>query len=536
MKILFLSTYVFLSCSQNGNHRDENPAPAQAFGLINQAAVSQSIPSRLILAVGYLESRFNLEPASAFYEIPSLESPGRFSTAERPLILGQTVFGIPLSKLRSDGDKKSITFESQIKAYAQYLNEQLKAAKLDPNATTVEQKIRWIWEISRLHRTGIDGSKDLRAIFARELLQILNTGFEVPLPSGELLKLEKENPPITEDKYPLDMQRTLRISSTRGEIRSAFLLSLGSLQKEKVENKPKGIIVIHCPFSMSACLDMQNNKIDDNIKLAAHYVIPPNDDLIPGIVQTALHKEAVPFLDETGAVKYATNSVVVMLTGYSGAITHGERNPASPDWLNENQLRLLGGAVQSICEALADSGAVDLAQCKAISKDRIIDANPLTTHGVYFKKQQKDFATWGDIADFDSVLFNPYIADRSQPFGDTKINLSKADRKYTAGQSIDFSINFQPRGRRIEIERMVRCAGRGGKVVWDPIVNRDVRNETKTDFNLKMYDSGPNENGQQFIRVKVLGEDGSFLGWSVEGFSLQGYEIGKNTVRSRSCE
>ena len=96
----------------------------------------------------------------------------------RGLPIAQTAFGISKVEL-GIGDSVQATLVDQAQAYSSWLKAKLNDAgvKLPLFTETTEDKIRWIWEISQYHRVGTRVRNDVRSIFARELVDIMNKGF-----------------------------------------------------------------------------------------------------------------------------------------------------------------------------------------------------------------------------------------------------------------------------------------------------------------------------------------------------------------------
>jgi hypothetical protein len=84
---------------------------------------------------------------------------------------------------------------------------------------------------------------------------------------------------------------------------------------------------------------------------------------------------------------------------------------------------------------------------------------------------------------------------------------------------------FQATARRLELERLVRCATPDHRVVWEPVDQQQVLNVAQYAFNDNVwYDAGPNGTGDQFFRVKATGDGGKFLGWSTRLVQSRGFD------------
>lgn len=495
------------ACGNRGKSDDDSPARGKIEGAFYTASSESGVPVRLMMAVGYLESGLQSTRSSATYVASADNRLGSQQTID----FGDSAFGLSLEELGVDKDSNSAALETQIRAYGKYLKTQLKGKSLPANAVTPEEKMRWISQLAAIHHGGDDQHRNLWAIFAQEMISTLNKGFEVrDSDSGEILKLEKETPEINRDQLPQNLKQDLALDTYHADIRPAYLFSLTSSQETTAINHPKRVEVIHCPFSLTVCIDLQQHHRDGRARMMAHYIIPRDDSSGPGVLQMARQDESVLLTDTNGTLQTVSDRIVVMMTGNSGRYVDGVRTFANPQWLTDYQLRLLGAVVTEVCSVLERTEKVNKPECLTPGGD----------NGVLFRNQPASNYRWGDISDFDESIFYPYITNGSGSFSAT-IETSDGRTIYDAGTQFTLTVKFQAAARRVEVERLVRCGNDARKMIWEPNGYPAVKNVTSKSFDMTWYDSGPNANGDQFFRAKVFGEGSKFLGWATQQIQLR---------------
>lgn len=468
------------------------------------ASANSGVPARIMMAVGYVES--GLRTPSG---VGRISSGGSLS---RGPLQAESVFGLTYGDLALDSDKAP-GLEEQIKAYGEFLKTKLGDSKPAQGSVTAEDKVRWIWALSRIHR-GPDAPKNLLAVFTREVMAVLNSGFSVQEKDGVIANLEKESTPLRDQDLPLNYREDLQLDMYHAQIGSASLFSLARNNPNQGINQPQFIEVVHCPFSLSACIQMQNQQASDRAPMAVHYIIPSSDDEVPGTLQFARHEEMVTFVDRSGAPEVVGNRIVVMLTGLSGRYFDGQRIFADPLWMTDFQLRLLGVAVHEICSRLASTNNVNPGECIKIGGP----------NGVHFRNQNPDSFRWGDLVDWDESIVAPYLANRDGISSSTTLQLN-SEGQLAAGVPFFLNAGFQSTTRRIELERLVRCPDPDRRVVWETIDIQQVRNRSSYLFgDNEWYDAGPNGSGDQYFRVKATGDDGRFMGWSALRIQISGFD------------
>lgn len=530
--LLVLATFALANCGSKTQPGDGGgPKLSRTEEAFLKASRETGVPARLMMAAGYLESRLSAQNASATY----VTIDGDDQPTLRGTLMTQTAFGLTYETLKLDPLKpQSSTLEAQIDAYAHWLKDQVKAAGLNLAAEpkTGEDQFYWLETMANLHRAGADGRNNVRIIFAKELIDILNQGFIwQDTRSGEKLVLEKETPPINPDKFSDNGKVWMQLDLTEAKFIDVVDFRLATTPPDQYINHPTHIEVIHCPLSLSGCLELQTRMQESDVSIAAHYIIPQLDpdlrakghEVFSKILRVAKELEPVRLTDAKGETQWVTDAVVVMLVGNSGRPVQGSRRPAIPTWFTDAQLRALGSLVNDLCTQMAhdDPQHVDRDDCMRPSSGG--------DKGVHFHRQAKsEEYRWGDIPDYDDTIFNAYLRAKGALTSAVKFQFEDAKREFRAGNTIPLRVNFDSNARSVELERLVRCAGSdsfGGKVVWEPVRSQQLRGETRATFDEVFHDSGPNRNGDQFFRVRVYGgSKNALIGWSIDRIYLSAFE------------
>lgn len=513
------------SCGKDEKSKGGGGAPpvGQVEGAFLTAARATGVPPRFLMAVAYLESGLSAKAGSAHY----VSTEGEGKPVSRGTEMTETAFGLSYEELGLDPMKaSSATLPVQIEAYARYVATKTAGMNLVAAPVTDEDKYYWIENLANIHRQGLkrtDGHVDRRnvqIIFATELIQILNYGFlwQDPDHNGEKLELTKESPPLSVDRFPPNGKQWFQLDLVdMEEATNAVFMPLATNPANEFANHPKRIEVIHCPLTLSACLELQTgmNDQDDKVHLAAHYIIPSDESVFKRVIQVAKHKDVVILTDKLGEHRPVTDAIVIMLAGSSGRIVDGRRDPALPTWFKDKQLRDMGATINDLCTRLAqkDPANVSREACLATSGD----------NGVQFRHQDSaEEYRWGDIPDFDATIFKAYVAS---PGGlGTELGwVWPGDKKrFNKGEQIGLNLTFNATVQTVEIEHLVRC--KSGQVAWESIVKQAVRGETHFAVTDRQFDGGPNRNGEQFYRARAYGKDGKLIGWNIDRAVLANFE------------
>jgi hypothetical protein len=500
----FLLTAGILSCGGKRHNSSTTPHVTGVESVFLKAASDSNIPVRMMLAAGYVESGLRANKSSVTYDLSGI-------ALKKAPVRGESAFGFSFSELGlNNSDEHSL--KTQIEAYGRYLKSHLGNEGFSPQAVTPEEKIRWIWKLASIHR-GEAVQRNLLAVFSKEMIRVLNDGFTVQDGDGVVARLEKEGVPLRDQDLPENYRQDLQLDMYHSDIRSGYLFSLVRSNPSGQVNHPKKIEVIHCPFSLSTCIQMQNTSSDDAAMFGAHYVIPASDEFVPGILQFAHHDESVELIGVDGKPEVVTDRIVILLAGPSGRYTEGQRTYADPMWMSDFQMRLLGAAVSEVCSAISRSESLDREQCQSIGG----------ASGVAFRTQPGESYRWGDIADFDETIVRPYLTGLEGISANTTLTMSP-DMAQNAGSVFRLNAGFQATTRRLELERLVRCPAPDRRVVWEPVHQESIRNKSTFSIEQNWYDAGPNGTGDQYFRIKATGDGGKFLGWSTKRVQLKGFE------------
>lgn len=511
VQVLFIILSI-CSCSDDGGQNDSsNGSTGDIQSTLEQVSVEYNIPSRLILAVGFKESGFSHLPSSSVY------------SAEYSLgvSVGDSAFGMSLEDLGFEADEDDMSLTEQIRAYGKLLRSYLdeKGLTLGRDISNSDELYDWVWQLSLMHRNSNKNRKNVQIIFALEVIHYLNQGYTwQSKETGEIVQLTPASPPITTEDFSSQIQKNLELDTQKSEIYSVDYMQLSFDQGSGQLNIPDHIRVIHCPFSLSACLEIQSKTQDkEEARLQAHYVIPPDQKILENPIKILQHRIPVLVTDYLGRTEQVLNAVVIMLVGHSGRYVDGIREQSNPMWYSSYQLKNLGEMVHGICELMKiDNPTIDIQTCKS----------PGVSQGVQFMEQgSSETYRWGAIPDFNKNIFWSYIYDPDEQDGAVEFVFQKESRVFELGESIDFDINYIRGATKIEIELLERCEN--GKTIWSTLETRYVRDVATSHIQTKLYQQGPNFNGQHFLRALVYGEDNQLASWSMIDLFLKDYDTEK---------
>lgn len=518
-RAIFIAALASASFTGCGSHRKDTtsaPTRTEIEQSFLDASLECGVPVRLMMAAGYVESGLRADRSSITYSIDGTQSP-------LSLAKGESVFGFSMLELGLTSDV-SIDVKGQIAAYGRLLKAKLGTGQTPGAFVTSEDKMRWIWKFASVHM-GEGASRNLLAVFAREMMATLNSGFSVQNSDGIIARLESEPKPLRDEDLPENIKQDLTLDMYHADIRSAYLFSLVRERSSAEVNTPTRIEVVHCPFTLSTCIQMQGGSGEESNPLTAHYIIPSTADSVPGVLQFFHHNEALALIDSGGKPEVVKDRVVIMLAGLSGRYSDGSRKFANPMWMTDYQLRLLGATVKDVCSAISHGDSARRDSCQSIKG----------TGGISFRIQPAESYHWADIPDFDETIIAPYLAGGDGILANTTLTLSP-DAPVNAGTPFKLNAGFQGSARRIELERLVRCPGPDSRVVWEPVEQHQLRDVTTRSFDGAWFDAGPNGTGDQFFRVKVNGEAGKFLGWSTRRVQLRNFDKSEVTeMASKYC-
>lgn len=530
---LFLASQILNACSgDDKRHKGGGVRPTPVEAAFALSANEGGIPARFLMAVGYLESRLTPQNATANY----VATDNADDPVARGTVLTQTAFAQTFATLGLDpAVEDSYVLEAQIRAYAEWIRKQISGLNLSNNPRTQEEKFYWVENLANLQRRGIAQRRNVQVLFARELIKILNEGFTWQDPrDGSKIVLAPEAPPIDIEKFPENGRNWFTLVELDSQIGvgATFLPLTTASWNDEFENHPRRVEVIHCPLTLSGCLELQSRGAESDIHLSAHYLIPafsqnPKEkDLINKAIQVAEHKKAIILTNSRGESYPVTDAIVIALVGNSGRMVGGHRQPAEPTWFSDRQLRQLGQLVVDLCQYMAQKNPqnVKYESCIATSGEL----------GVQFSHQgESDQQRWGDIPDFDRSIFEAYLRSPTGLGSEVAFEFSNNRREFRAGEALKFNILFNATAQQVKVERLARC--HDGTTVWELLSNDDVRGKTRIPFEKVLFDSGPNRNGEQFFRARIYGQDSRLVGWHVNKAVIRQYETEPRFASEEYC-
>ena len=514
--LLGLTAVILLGC---GGSQEENESgrggmsPAQkAFAL---SSMEYKIPARFLVAVGFIESHLKPKKSNSIYN-NKLIGPD----------IGQSAFGIARDELGIlngvSGDKLSV----QVAAYSRWVSTKMSGG-LVFNIQDDDDKFSWVWFLAGLHRQD----DSTRILFAKELIEKLNSGFHwIDPDTQKVVPFQAENPPIDVSNLRSVSQKRLKLSQSPSpeDVPSAQFVVLRYQHDLKKEQVPNGIEVIHCPFSFSACIEMQTQKAElqeaDPFWLGAHYIIPQDHTISKNPLQIYLHKYAVPRINSEGGLSYSKDKIVVMLTGIPGRYISGNRSPANPTWLTPWQLQRMGYLVNDICLNLE----------KRNSK---VEFNKCKKNTIFHHVEGDQVFKWGDISDYDFRIFNEYVQHRNLASGKVMFEFPGDRKIFSKEENVSLNLSFGLQAHHIQLERLIRCPNTN-RVMWTIVAKEDVRARKSLIFEKAIYDAGPNLNGTHYFRAKVYGKNGTLselLGWDLSSVFIHDFEPGSPILTADDC-
>jgi hypothetical protein len=504
---VFISAFLLTTC---GDKKASNPGESLSGTeqIFMATAAKYRVPYRLLLAVAFKESGIFAKKENAVY----LANGNLIGTS-----LSETAFGLSREKLGIAGKKDQDKLQVQADAYGKWVSDQLQKARLDlpENPANNEEFYNWIWSLASFHRSGYDGQRNIQVIFARELIDKLNEGdFWQDPATGDRVTLTKQANPIVIEDLPIEMRENLQLFSHPSDIEIVNYFEL-AYRPVGNENKPDHIIVIHCPLSLSACLQLQHPaESEDEARLSAHYIIPPDTSLVTKPLQVASHKSSVLLTNQEGKAEEIKDAIVIMLAGQSGRYVEGKRVLANPKWFTREQLIKMAIIIREVCSLLKRyDDTIDVEKC----------ITPASPQGVIFQHQgASDSYQWGDIPDYDENIFWSYIFNPEPLSGKVVFDVNREPRVFSANETINFNLDFFQGTSQIILERLERCPD--GKLIWSTVEKDLVRNQRTMSYNLNLYYGGPNNNGQHFLRALVYDYFGKLSGWAIEDLFVKDYD------------
>ncbi|MBC7660854.1 MAG: hypothetical protein H7249_14245 [Chitinophagaceae bacterium] len=493
------------SCGSSSKKADDAPVLPPIQGSLNTTANSQRVPLNILAAVVYKESGLSASASKNLY--------GANLTSIGPT-LAETAVGLSRATLGLDGSAESSTLPVQITAYGKWVRTQLDASHIDlpVSIDKPDDEYDWAWQIARMHYPDTTSPKNLQILFAMELIKVINTGFIWQDPnSDERLELKPRSTTLGISSFSPTVQANLQLDTRTSELFFVDYLQLSYYNDIGAQNRPTHIKVVHCPFTLSNCLASQ---LDPNnpAPIQAHYVIPPDNSILPNPVKILQHTTPTKHLNNQGVIETTTDAIVIMLVGNSGRYIDSERTQINPNWYTKAQLKNLGKIVQGVCQILPkDNPTVTAETCSALGTGVVFANAALHPHFQY-----------GDIPDYDESIFGSLVKNPDNLSGEVAAALPSPTHLYTAGTNIPVQFSFIKGTAKLEVQRLERC--NSGKTIWTTLQTLFLRSVDNKTVDLNFFDEGPNHNGQQFIRAMAYDGTGSFMGWATTDLFLNNYD------------
>ncbi len=500
---------------ENGHHLKRSFATA---------AARSHVPVQLLLATAWLESRLTAHAAVVTYATER-----RIGTQH-----AQTAFGVPLSQLTplSREEEDLTQLDAQVAAYARLVRAHLddNGIQLDTDVSDKQQMLAWVQELARLQRTGDKYRNNIRTLFALEMLAVLNSGFAWRDPTtGEEIVLPPHHQRLERVHIPYPAQQFFNLRTTAAQLYQAHWLLPTHPRGEKGENRPRHILVTHCPFSLSTCMELQNApQAADRVALQAHYIIPANADVIDYPIQVAHHDQRLLVTAADGQAATQQDKIVVMLSGNSGRIVDSIRVAADPTWQSGFQLEWLGYIVKELCTAHLD--LLSFTQRQNCSDPQHADTR------VEFRLNpaaSKANPRWGEIADFDRNIYAAYLQQPRRLQTEFIWLDQRTNGKYRRGESIRLALPSHGRNWYV-LEKLVRCPD-SGKLLYVPVTQSEHNARGQQQFSVMFYDRGPNGDGVQFLRAKVFKQQ-KLQAWAVGSLKIADYDDAADSIYYEGCD
>lgn len=520
-RFYFICLIALWATSCGGDGDDNAPASSKsAFQRSLEAQASkQNIPPRFALAIGYLESRLSPKPSKALY----INSETGVKDGTKGLPMAETAFGISALDLKLEGNPKKEDLKEQFKAYSTWLRSSINEAGLNlpSNPKSVEDIVTWVFEVSQFHRRGTRVRAEVRIVFSRELIKILNSGFYWQGDNAdESVRLAPASPQIEPEQMTQNLREYFELNMTAfTDIPNVEFLQLDTLIGEE-GNRPDHVEVIHCPMSLSSCLAIQNQTSEGDIKMEAHYIVPATSDIIAGPIQIARHVRAVRLTDQQGNQRLVDNAIVIMLVGNSGRLEDGYRVDANPQWLSKQQIIGLTSIVNSICQVFVRDGTSSYDTCMSLPVGR-----PRLEREILFQTPVDASYRWGDVPDFDARIFSNYFLNPGTKL-EGAATFEKSNYESLAGARLDVKLDFTSKVRTVVFERLVSCPDRS--LEWTKVSEDQIRDVTNFSYSTRLWDSGPNQNGTHYLRAKVYG-GGKLIGWDTAEVFIKDFDLESNS-------
>ena len=523
--LVLVSMMILCACGDDDTKKNQGgPALNKVDQAFQNASRSHKIPLRILLAVAFAESGMNPSPSTAL-------ALGSTASDAQPVgvSLGQTAFGVSFAELGLVDEEASHSLSIQVEAYAKWLAQKIKdqGIELNANPNNSDQKFQWLWQVSQLHRkTEQLQKRSTRVLFTKQLINTLNTGaIWKDQQEQQTIELKAEQPELKTTELKDSDQKLFRMREESSEIgNTARSFEVGSIAGRSTNNKPRRILVTHCPFNLSTCIELQQ---ENDYGLNAHYLIPTDASVIDKPIQVRPHSSTINLRNTDGSIQQVNDALVVSLVGMSGRYTSGIRKQSNPNWFTHWQLSYLGNVTQSICERLNETdGSIDVDSCRKPS--------PVGNLSVALQAKESLYH-WGQIPDFDPSIFDAYLLSVDHTIaGESTLSLADKRQIYQAGENIRMKSSFPATAKWLHLERAVRCNGDSQKIEWATVQTEAARGKSEREFIQNIEDGGPNQDGRHYYRLLVYNAENELLAWSTLDLVLQKFDA-KGSFASKPC-
>ena len=175
---------------------------------------------------------------------------------------------------------------------------------------------------------------------------------------------------------------------------------------------------------------------------------------------------------------------------------------------------------------------------KKLSADRGVNENtcrdPEAEGGVVFHHRLPEAASyrWGQIPDFDETIFYEY-ARKQNTESEASMEFPIPTKRYQAGQEFSFHVRFPISTRVVRLEQAVRCAD--GKLIWAPFYTVEQKNKVMRTITTEIHNSGPNNDGHQFLRLMAYDIDENLVAWAIDDLFVHSFESGFSIQDPKAC-
>ena len=371
------------------------------------------------------------------------------------------------------------------------------------------------------------------------MLTVLNHGFEWYDPTtGEEIILLPHRPRLERAYIPYPRQQFFSLRTTAAQLYQAHWLQPTNPQRREGTNHPRRILITHCPFSLSTCLELQNTTAtEDGVALQAHYIIPANPDVIDYPLQVTHHDQQVLVTSPHGQAELQENTIVIMLSGNSGRIVNNVRVAANPMWQSGFQLEWLGYMVKELCTAHLGLTISASGNPLPFSSSHIQNcSNPqhADTRVAFRLNQTSTTANhrWGAIADFDRNIYAAYLQQPQRLQTEFTWLDQSTNGKFNRGETVRFTLPSHGRNWYV-LEKLVRCPN--NRLLYVPVTQQESHAKEQQRFSVSFYDRGPNGDGRQFLRAKVFKQD-KLQAWAIDSLIINHYDEESDSIYYEGCD